>query len=84
MFSLNRDPTGELEYPTKYDAGPHAQGGLCCSQVRELHSILPAGMPLSFQKAFAEGSSFPCISRLPRVEFASLALSCPCQLRALV
>lgn len=21
MFSLNRDPRGELEYPTKYDVG---------------------------------------------------------------
>lgn len=29
-FSLNRDPTGELEYPTKYDAdhGPGGCGGL--------------------------------------------------------
>lgn len=26
MFSLNRDPTGELEYPTKYGGGV---GGCC-------------------------------------------------------
>lgn len=25
-FSLNRDPAGELEYPTKYDADPSAWG----------------------------------------------------------
>lgn len=39
-FSLNRDLTGELEYPTKYDADPRAWGvqgaappeRRCCAQ----------------------------------------------------
>ena len=85
-FSLNRDPTGELEYPTKYDADPTRLGGAggCSSRAQEPRSIQPAGVLLNFRKVLAEGSSFPCISKLPTVEFASLAPSCPCQVRALV
>lgn len=86
-FSLNRDLTGELEYPTKYDAGPRAwglQGAAPPERAQVLRSIQPAGVPLNFRKVLAEDSSFPCISKLPTVELVSLALSCPCQVRALV
>ncbi|XP_074023746.1 elongin-A-like [Numenius arquata] len=47
-FSLNRGPTGELEYPTKYDADPRAWGGVggCSSRAQAPHSIQLLETPL--------------------------------------
>lgn len=56
MFSLNRDPRGELEYPTKYGVG--TRGLRLPSTGAELHP--PAHVLLHFRKGLAGDSSFPC------------------------
>lgn len=55
-FTLNRDPRGELEYPTKYGVG--TRGLRLPSAGAELRQ--PAHVLLRFRKGLAGGKSFPC------------------------
>lgn len=64
MFSLNRDPTGELEYPTKYGG---VQAGVAPLQ--------PAAESLGFSKVSA--GAVPSLAELPQCPAPSDSSSLP-------
>lgn len=64
MFSLNRDPTGELEYPTKY-------GGVRAG----VAPLQPAAESLGFSKVSA--GAVPSLAELPQCPAPSDSSSLP-------